>query len=381
MRKNILFLLCLFSSIIFQSCDHVNYEEEVGNKELDNMVLIYMVADNNLNRYSHTNMKEIISGSKNLLSSNKLLVYCDNYDSAPQLIEIYQDKQIVHQKVIKTYQEQNSASGAVLSTVINDAFSDYKVKTKGIILWSHGTAWLPSSGNFNTRSFGQDNKDEMEIYELKDALPTNFFDFIIFDACFMNAVEVSFELRNKSRYIIGSSTEIYAEGFPYQSIIPTLYSSNALEDKLKETCGVFYDYYYNKPAPYNTANVSLIKTERLDELSALCNKVLYNKDLVALNTSNIQPLYYIDRYTKAFYDFSDVMYKFLPKEETAYYESLLGETVIYKNSTSNVYSSTFGFIPIERYSGLSLYLPLSGRNDLNEWYKKLEWYKSVFQAH
>lgn len=36
-------------------------------------------------------------------------------------------------------------------------------------------------------------------------------------------------------------------------------------------------------------------------------------------------------------------------------------------------------LPVNKYSGLSIYVPQEALPKLNEWYKDLEWYKDVYQ--
>lgn len=102
-----------------------------------------------------------------------------------------------------------SASGEVLHSVIHDAITAFPAMEYGLILWSHGTGWLPE-GVFDTlkhgnrskfRSFGFDSGKEMKITELAENLPVKF-EFIIFDACLMSNIETLYELRNAANYII-----------------------------------------------------------------------------------------------------------------------------------------------------------------------------------
>ena len=80
------------------------------------------------------------------------------------------------------------------------------------------------------RSFGQDGKNNfMEINDLASALSKYHFDFILFDACYMSCAEVAYAFRECADYIIGSPTEILANGFPYQSIMGDMFKKEADE--------------------------------------------------------------------------------------------------------------------------------------------------------
>ena len=58
-------------------------------------------------------------------------------------------------------------------------------------------------------------------------------------------------------------------------------------------------------------------------------------------------------------------------------------TVIYKATTPKAvyaYPYPYGsYLPVNKYSGLSIYVPQEALPKLNEWYKDLEWYKDVYQ--
>ena len=105
-------------------------------------------------------------------------------------------------KIMKTYSEINSASAARMQEVLMDIIELYPARSYGLILWSHGTSWLPS--NTSLRSFGKDHGSEMDIPDLSISLPV-YFDFILFDACLMGSVEVAYELKDNTghEYIRG----------------------------------------------------------------------------------------------------------------------------------------------------------------------------------
>ena len=66
----------------------------------------------------------------------------------------------------------------------------------------------------------------MNISDLREALSVApHLDFILFDACFMQSVEVLYELKEYANYIIGSPTEIPAPGAPYQKVVPAMLSN------------------------------------------------------------------------------------------------------------------------------------------------------------
>lgn len=97
----------------------------------------------------------------------------------------------------------------MLKRVINDVTRLYPAKSYGLIVFSHGSGWLPPHTLVNgSRSIIIDNDNEMEITDFAMALPDHLFEFIIFEACNMAGIEVAYELRNKAAYIMASSAPV-----------------------------------------------------------------------------------------------------------------------------------------------------------------------------
>lgn len=366
------YLIILSFLFLFSSCEKENKDRP--STENSRTVLIYMAADNSLNQESYENMEGIIENALNNLGDGKLLIYYDRYRSNPKLVEVYQNRNKIETKVIKEYSEHNSASGEILSDVINDAFSIYKSKSQGLILWSHATSWLPADQSLWTRSFGKDGLDEMDIAELKQALPDSFFDFIIFDACLMASVEVCYELKDKAKYIIASPNEIFAKGFPYDEIVEDMYSNESLENQLKTICDKFYDYYLS-----SSASISMINTSKLNELADLSKKILADeRDIRDMDVSNVQTIYYTSRRKEILYDFKDYLEQFTDKEEQAELDKLLQDIIFHQRNTDKIYVSDMGLIELKKNSGLSSYIPRRDRADLNRWYLGLDWARAVY---
>ncbi|MCC8153193.1 MAG: hypothetical protein LIP01_02630 [Tannerellaceae bacterium] len=80
---------------------------------------------------------------------------------------------------------------------------------------------------------------------------------------------------------------------------------------------------------------------------------------------------------------SDIMsHCFSDKQETDY-RNAFDKTVLYKQTTEKAYYSlgngTELPIDVDRFCGLSMYLPQSDLPKLNDWYKDLDWYKAVYE--
>jgi hypothetical protein len=187
------------------------YSCEKDNSETPSLpartVIVYMIADNNLDNFAVNDINEMEQGWNSKLNGN-LIVYVDRAQGAgvahPVVYKITHDTTSnVVSPVVNVYAEQNSADASIMHQILSDIITDCPAENYGLILWSHGTGWLPAgattdnqSKQIEQRSFGRDNDSEMNIFELKVALPRHF-DFIIFDACYMGTIEVIYELEAK----------------------------------------------------------------------------------------------------------------------------------------------------------------------------------------
>ncbi|WP_460485689.1 clostripain-related cysteine peptidase, partial [Capnocytophaga sp. HP1101] len=123
------------------------------------ITLVYMVADNDLAPYALKDLNEIERGFVPN-GRDKLLVYIDSNTSTvlpshPVLLEIAHDTtEVIASKIISSYPEQNSADKRVMSNVLRDALNYYKGNNhyKGLVLWSHGNAWLPNGYSIETEN-------------------------------------------------------------------------------------------------------------------------------------------------------------------------------------------------------------------------------------
>ena len=343
-------------------------------------VLVYMAADNELSYYSYKNIESIVQGtSASALNGGNLLIYVDAKNAAPQLLQIKVKSDGKIQKLsVEDYPEQNSADPSVMRGVFDKVIGDYPADSYGLVLWSHGTAWLPYNVQPMLRSFGQDESNWMEIDELAEALPDHVFDFIMFDACYMASTEVAYALRDKADYILASPTEVLGEGFPYKLIIGNFFTETAGLQQIAET---FYNYYNQKEKIIEqSASVSLIATEQLDNLAAICREIVIGKEnaIASLPIQELQQLEYLGYTYHALYDFDDFISRLATETQYTNYLSILNKVVLYKQTTPN---ATYfkGQLVINQFSGLSIYVPQNGLATLNDWYKGMEWYRAVYE--
>jgi hypothetical protein len=330
-----------------------------------------MAADNNLYKNAKRDIEEILQSE--IPANNHLLVYLDvpeqSENTYPQLFEIREGKMVS----VKQYELQNSARGEVLQTVIEDATSSFPAKTYGLILWSHGTGWLPEyvynmlKQSIVLRSFGRDGSSEMNISELAESLPVKF-EYIIFDACLMGGIEVFYQLRNKADVIIASPAETLVAGFPYDEIIPFLFTATPNYVEIAQT---YMNYYKNQTDKnLQSATITVIDTKQLEPFADIVRTITADDKVMIIPPGRESVQQYEIKEQIVFYDLQDYLVQAIQNENyiTALKQQI-SRMVIYRDFTPYFLSK----LAIERSCGLSVYVAIPN-DGLNNQYKLLDWY-------
>lgn len=361
-------------------------------------VLVYMVADNSLSSFALDDLAEMKEGLKSVdVTENNLLVYIDNRktagndrntDSVPRLIRLGKDKRgrVIEETLVR-YKEQNSVDMAVMRNVLQTTFKYYPAKSYGIVFWSHGEGWAPAPSTSSTRWFGQDDNNYMNISDLHEVLKVvPHFDYIFFDACFMQSVEVAYELRDCGDYLIGSPTEIPGPGAPYQKVVPAMFADGDVSVKIADAYYSYYNDMYNGGKKISNKNwtggvsIGVTKNSALMKLAKATAKIIpaYIIDRKSVNDWEI--LHYDKRNnnTPYYYDLDGLIRSLATEEEYKKWKSVFDETVVAWKYTEENYSGfAGGMFSMKGSAGLSSYIP-HGKYDsaVNKYYREsCGWYK------
>ena len=409
LKKLILAVLTVITvTTVLVACNHNDEPDPVQEEDL-RTVLVYIAADNTLTSFAADDIAEMVSGFAAVdADKNNLLVYVDTQSEKPFLYQITKNsKGAVVKKVLYEYEEQNSVYPTVMAEVYNRAFSAFPAKSYGLVLWSHGDGWLPSPSNISaskasTRWFGQDGTSYMDISSLNTALNSApHFDFILFDACFMQSVEVAYELKDRADYFIGAPNEIPGPGAYYTELVPAMFSQ--VNDLAATVAHGYYDYYAGKYTGQLGSNenwtmgvtVSVLKSSEVQALAAATAAILpkYITNGSAINVSSIYS--YDPRSTYYYYDLKGLVQSLTSSDDQTLFSAWSDAfelAVPLHLTTDKTYSALKdynigGMVSMLGSSGLSSYVPRSGTYSydrylysyasLNTFYHSYAWYSAA----
>ena len=387
--KRTLFLI--LAALCLCACDH---DEQMAKDR--QTVLVYFVGNNSL---SNDGIRDLATIKDNWLPTTRgsdkvLLVYHHFKGETPVLVRLSRDRRgnVVEERIRVYPDGTNSADAQTLTAVLADAEDAWPTVHHGIILWSHGSGFLPPGyyshpkeqgrrllqkeedpyafmvkAGDDAKSFGEDDAREMDLLDLTKVLSKFHYDFVAFDCCLMANVELAYEMRNICDYLIFSPTEILTDGFPYKMVMQALFNQPT-EAALRSVAQGYMEHYRSQTGIYRSATISVVNTYNLPALAEACRPVFHNHqdEILFLDRSRVQRYFRNDKHW--YYDIDDFMQQVATDDEYITFNRALNQAVIYRDATEY-----FLDIPITHYSGLSIYIPRTEYTILNDYYKKLAW--------
>lgn len=368
-------VLIVAAAVVAASCGNKKDEPQPLAKRT---LLVYMVATNSMSGQDATDIAEMKAALASYAKSDcRLLLYRASYNYDPQLIELrYNSAEKATATItLKTYDSTPSLSVTKqrFMEVMADAQTFAPAHDYGLVLWSHAAGWastLPkSSTGKKPRYFGIDYSATMPIDSLADALPGNVFSFIYADACYMGGIEVAYELRNKTHYLIASPAEMPYDGIPYDVTVP-LFFEDVVD--IPRICDKVYDFYKSTSSGLT---LSVVDCTQLDALADVC-RAIHSSAKQLESTAGLQ---YYNRATltgtRIFYDFGQYT-RLIATDESLIdsFNDALERAIIYKVATPKIFGIT---VNPDTYSGLST--SIYGRNsqDNDALYSTLQWYRAI----
>ena len=382
--KKLFLLLQLVMLVVFVSCSSEDPDPiPQPGAEVENTIFVYMpwsgVSDTDSGLYSYflTNIKDIKSAIVNQggLGNKRLMIFIST--KVNNTVAIYNNK-LAGLKL-------NSAEW--ITTLLKRVKQEAPAKHYSMIVGCHGMGWIPAKPSTRiNRSvaspFGL-NKNAGKAgpptrWLGGDAYQTNIsefdkgiedsgigkFQYILFDDCNMTGIEVAYELRDATHYIVGCPTEIMADGMPYNLLWGELSKVNPDYHRICNDFINFYSSYTYKGSLYPYGTISVIDCSQVEGMVNLMKEVNTSSSLSPFVESNLQSM---DGYNPTkFYDMGDYVRTILHNDPLllARFNQQLNLLVPEKGNTSSYYTTfdkdVFGHVvPIHTYSGITISDPSS----------------------
>lgn len=235
---------------------------------------------------------------------------------------------------------------------------------------------------------------QIETTDLADAMADAGLhtEYILFDACYMSSVEVAYELKDVTHYLIASPTEVISYGFPYITMGKHLLGT----PNYKGIADSFISFYSSYYLPYGT--VAVTDCTQLDALAAIAQQINAAAEeptnaasAKQINAAAEEPtntatsgksapngVQIMDGYNPTlFYDLGHLMsLKNAGTVLTAAFAEQLDKTVPYKGHTDQYFTALKDApVDIKHYSGLN-----TSQGSLNRMADRLSetaWYKAT----
>lgn len=412
--------------IVLAACSNEIPEQQPA-KRSGRTVLAYLISNNkagSLDTYLRDNVIDMYAALGNMKESCTLLVFYRPYAGdaplgKPTLMSFYADGRgninnvaaltgaeltfdaVCHiaQKKEYTMNSQIATDPVVMKEVFTDMQKTVPSDSYGLILGSHATGWMKGT-SVPTKAFGDDDGYNIDIPDLADVLKNSFsekLDFVLFDACMMGNAEVGYELKDVTSHCIASVMETPVYGFPYDQILPYLYTEN-----------IDYSAVCHEFMSFNKTNnlwgtCAVMDCSQMENLASVVKAKLseWKDALSSVSMQNVQQ-YGVGKYRSSSSDYRYFSYDVLDffrelgrksgvvkttdlNEAVASVQSALNQAVIAKDCLSGVDYDFEGLvIDGTRFCGIGMYIPkeynpyVANKTAWNDYYEQsISWYHAA----
>ena len=368
------------------------------------------------------------------MKDERIMVFMATSEREAVLFELKKQNGRCLTDTLRRYSDRPFTSRQWLTLLFSEVMTLAPASRYGMVVGCHGLAWVPVQGQRNARKrldsqerIEEDNLykeeridkegDDLMHFEVQGPVTTRFIggtypetqiettdladamadaglhtEYILFDACYMSSVEVAYELKDVTHYLIASPTEVLSYGFPYITMGKHLLGT----PNYKCIVDSFISFYSSYNLPYGT--VAVTDCTQLDALAAIAqqinaaateqinvaaaeppNAASEGKLNTARSGKNVpNGVQIMDGYSPTlFYDLGHLMsLKDAGTVLTAAFAEQLGKTVPYKGHTGQYFTAWKDApVDIKHYSGLN-----TSQGSLNHMADRLSetaWYKAT----
>jgi len=203
--------------------DRVNGSDVSDGGDAQWTFLFYLAADNEQEAYADATIAQLLKGTARVENHPQIFVLLDRLSSDG--IEVF--KVVAGElQPLATYDEQNTADGAVLEDFATYALGLADHENVAFVMKSEGLSW---------RGIGRDNTHDEKIDDqlmptgdLADALVAaqvetgKDIDLLVLEGAIMAFIEVVYDLRDAAPILLATQSKIQPDGLPWEMVIEDL---------------------------------------------------------------------------------------------------------------------------------------------------------------
>ena len=358
------FFFLLISIITLASCggddpDGPTPPEPIVPETTANAVFVFMpyTADDNGNYSLYKNLTQNIEEMEksiienNGLGDSHLIIFISKDAQNSDLINLYYSKGKCLRDTVKTYNNALYSTAEGISSLLADVKKYAPANAYSMIVGSHGEGWMPA--NTKTRWFGG-NKYQINATDLAKGINNAgmSMNYILFDDCYMSTVEVAYDLREVTNYLIASTSEMMAYGMPYHKILKYIIG---VEPDYASLAQEFINFYKSYNSPYGTIGVTNCKY--VEQMAALMRQINTTHEELTDADSKVQDLDAKHFTPTVYFDFGSYVNALCADDEAAkaQFNILMDQLVPYKANTDYIYSYKGDCVlKVDEFSGLTI---------------------------
>lgn len=364
--------------LCFSACQEEDPIMPPEPQTAEKTIFVFMPYSNNLYSFLHANINDMKAAivRNNGLDNTRLIVFIAKDKKQSALIDIRYKKGVCTQDTLEKYSSPTYLTTNGRVELFNKVKKYAPANRYAMIVGCHGMGWIPSSTVFNRntlRYFGgleKEYKIDIDDFATSIKAAGMKMQFIMFDDCYMSSMEVAYDLKDVTDYIIASTSEVMAYGMPYQNIYQHLMSA---QPDYKALCNGFYEFYSNSGTPYGTIGVT--DCRYMDEMVAMMKYINTKHTFDTDRLNNVQDLDGETFTPTIFFDFDDYVRNLCTNDNNTYeqFNAVLQRLVPYKANTNYILSGkTHGETKVNHFSGITISDP-STRSEIKESKKYTNW--------
>lgn len=397
-------------SLVLTSCSDDSVDVNTINKQTILIFMPWSGSQSSVGLYNElkANLDSIESAIVDEKGMNgRVLVFLSSSSQSSSLYEITYENGKIEHHTIKEYTGNEYDTTQGMLQILNDVKANAYALYYAMIIGGHGSGWTyksdwsrsassakrfsPSTtgtGSYHvpdevlptfttTRFFGSasDMNYAFDIPDLAAALRQSGMkaQYILFDDCYMANIEVAYELRDVTNYLIASTSEVIAMGMPYYSLWNYLDNSTP---RYESIVNGFHSFYSNYTVPCGA--LSAIDCRKVDQLATVMKEINKNYTFDESQRDSVQVL---DGYnTPIFYDMGSYVDHLCKNANLkSAFHSALDEVVKYKATTPTLFTALYRGnehrFEVKSFSGITISDPslnsvaISGR-EKTAWWKQ-----------